>query len=76
MVSYHYLKQVYKETQSDNHYPFWLPAIHNSVYVPTVHIIFNIGTTEHAKLTLKLEKSSSIANMLNRSTIIKHRNIS
>ena len=61
--------------QSDNHSPFWLPAIHNSVHVPTI-IIFNIGTTEHTKLTLNLGKNSLTANALNcRAVIIRRHSL-
>ena len=36
--------------------PFWLPTVRTSVHV--LCITFNIGNTEHTKLTLNLEKAA------------------
>ena len=47
IVSYYYLKQVYKQTQSDDRSPFSYQQF------VTVFIFLCIGTTEHTKLTLK-----------------------
>jgi len=56
MVSYYYLKQVLKQTRSDIIPPFGYQQF-VTVFM-FLRIIFNIGTTEHAKLTLKLGKAA------------------